>query len=142
MNEESSEHLEQQLARIQPSGVPQELRATVMMAVHRQLIAQRWDRRLVRVAAALLVTGIALNWTVILRDGTGLHGQIGDGQKPEAIVEVAVAVAQATDVQTATSFAQHLAALNGASLSPQQSAAMQQEIQRRVRSSALGRKEG
>jgi len=116
------------------------LRTPVLAAMHRELTAQRRDRRLVRIAAALLVVGIGLNWTVDLHDGTRSPRQLAISSNPAEIVEVAVAVAEATDAQTASHIAQQLAGVSA--LSVEETAALEQEIQRRVKNGAIRRKEG
>jgi hypothetical protein len=142
MNDDSLEPLVHRLSRARQPKAPAELRAPVLAAVHRQLAAQRWDRRLVRMAAMLLVAGFGLNWTVSLRDEGTIPGGVSVATTPEAIVDVAVVVARATDLETGSRIAQHLAALGGTTLSPQQLTAMEQVIQRRVKTGLTSRKEG
>jgi hypothetical protein len=93
-------------------------------------------------AAMLLVVGFGLNWTVSLRDEGTIPGGVSVATTPEAIVDVAVAVARATDLETGSRIAQHLAALGGTALSPQQLTALEQVIQRRVKTGLTNRKEG
>jgi hypothetical protein len=144
MNNDSLEPLEEQLAHSRQSKAPADLRAPVLGAVHRELAAQRWERRLGRSAAAILLLGIGLNWSLGWHDPAALSRQkdVASAPDPQAIVEVAVAVGNATDAETGSRLAQQLAALSGVPLSPQQAAAMEQEIQRRVKGSSLSPKEG
>jgi hypothetical protein len=142
MNNNPLEPLEDQLSRARQPAAPVELRAPVLAAVHRQLAAQGWDRRLARMAAVLLVVGFCLNWTISLRDEGTVRGAIGVASTPEAIVDTAVAVARATDVETGSRIAQHLSALGGTSLSPQQLTAIEQVIQQRVKTGSTSRKDG
>ena len=142
MNDESMEHVELQLAHLQPPGAPQELRTIVLGAVHCQLNAQRWDRWVARIAAALVILGVGLNLLVGWRGGQRAATQVAAAAKPDVMVQVAVAVAEATDAEAANCFVRHLAELSGSTLSPEQAAAIQQEIQSQVKNSVLSRKEG
>ena len=116
----------------------------MLRSVHRQLAGQRWERRLARFTIAVLLIGSALNWSV----GWGDHNlhlpasQFASRPSSQAIVEVAVAIGRATDAETGSSMARHLAALSGTPLSPEQAAAIDLEIQRRVKPGALVGKEG
>jgi hypothetical protein len=142
MNNNPLEPLEQQLARSRQSIVPEALRTPVLAAVHRELAAQRWERRLARAASGLLVVGIALNWTVGLRGERAASRRMEVAAKPEVIFEIAVVVAEATDVETGNIFAQHWAALSGSTLSNEQAAAIEQTIKRNLRNAGAVRKAG
>jgi len=142
MNNDPLEPLEQQLAQSRQSKAPEAMRTPVLAAVHRELAAQRWERRLARAAAVLLVAGIALNWTVGLRGERTASRRMEIAAKPEVIVEVAVVVAEATDAETGNIFAQHLATLSGTTLSNEQAAAIEQAIKRNLRNVGAVRKAG
>lgn len=142
MNDNPLEPLEDQLSRARPPKASAELRAPVLAAVNRQLAAQRWDRRLARLAAVLLVVGFGLNWTVGIRDEGRIQEAIGVAASPEAIVDAAVAAARATDVETGGRIAQHLSALGGSELSPQQLTAIERVIRQRVKNGSKSQKDG
>jgi hypothetical protein len=143
MNENTPEPIEIHLAQFSPSAAPPRLRSTVLKSVHQQLAASRWERRLTCLAAALVLMGIGLNWSLGFHYGNSASSLPSDlVAKSKSIVDAAVAMAQATDVQTATSFARQWAALSGSPLNSQQSAAMEQEIQERAKHNRFGRKEG
>jgi hypothetical protein len=141
MNDDSFDSIEQQLARLQSPASPPSLRVPVLQAVHRELAAQRWDRRLFHLAAALLLIGIALNWSTGLPTHSTTARHVDIAARTESIVDVALTIAEATDAQTGANFAQHLAALSGFSLSPQESAALRQEIQQRLKGNSSSRRE-
>ena len=96
--------------------------------MRRELAAARWDRRLGRVAAALVVAGVGLNAVVGLRDShvarpaeAGLARREG---MQSSLVATAAAVAEATDAETGRSVARQMAALGGWELSDEQAAAI------------------
>ena len=82
------------------AAAPSELRGEVLGLVRRQLAAQRWDRRLGRAAAALLVVGVGLNAAISWRSGQPPTNQAATELKPNAITQAAIAVAEATDAET------------------------------------------
>ncbi|HTQ39529.1 MAG TPA: hypothetical protein VMJ32_10900, partial [Pirellulales bacterium] len=92
----------------------------------------------------ILALGIGLNWTVSWhdRETPSDHAEIASTTDPRTIVEVAVAIGNVTDAETGSQLARQLTALTGAPLNPQQAAALEQEVQRRVKGGFLGRKEG
>jgi hypothetical protein len=142
MDDPALEPIERQLAINRLPGAPGKLRGTVLAGVHRQLAAQRWDRRLGRAAVLMLVVGVGLNAAIGWRNGQPVSSQAGTGFKPDAITQAAVAVAEATDAETGTQIARHLAALGGVALSPQQEAAIQQQIESHFKRGGAQRKEG
>jgi hypothetical protein len=144
MNDDSQEQIEQHLARLHRSPPPIALRARTLKLVHRQLAGQLRERQLGRITIVILVLGIGLNWSVGWRDRDWSTGRREIASRPnsDAIVQVAVAIGQATDAETGSRLAQHLAALSGVALSPQQTATIDQGIQRRVKPADTGRKDG
>jgi hypothetical protein len=108
-------------------GAPESLRNAVLAATRRELRAQRWDRRLGRAAAALVLAGIGLN------AGVGLISERSTSSSTafatnDALVRTAVAVARATDVETGRLLAHQLAVIQDQSISPQQLAALDAAI--------------
>jgi hypothetical protein len=130
VSDESWEQLEQRLATAGP-GAPAALRDTVLRDVRRELQAARWDRRLARLAAAVLLLGVgwnSLNFALDERgDGRAAPGHAwaaADGGPRDALVQVAATVAEATDAATGRNVARQLAALSGRALSDEQAAAL------------------
>jgi hypothetical protein len=64
MENEALEEIERQLTGLHPSAAPGALRAAVLAGVQRELRGARWDRRLARAAAVLLVLGVVLNVSI------------------------------------------------------------------------------
>lgn len=124
------ETLERRL-RANSSGAPDSLRNAVLAATRRELRAQRWDRRLGRAAAALVLTGIGLN------AGVGLISEHSTSSSTfatnDALVRTAVSVALATDVETGRMMAHQLAVIQDQSISPQQLAAIDAAIDAALR---------
>ena len=141
-NLDDLESIERQLTILPLPSAPASLRAAVLNDVHRSLKAQRWDRRLARVAAALLAVGIGLNAAVGWRGGQRAANPTVVASRPDVIARVAVLLAEATDAETAREFVRHLAALDGMTLSPQQEAAIQQEVESHSKTAAAHRKDG
>ena len=123
------------------ANAPAKLRGEVLAGVHRQLAAQHWDRRLGRAAIVLLVVGVGLNAAVGWRTSRPVD-QAAAAFKSDTITQAAVAVAEATDAETGTQIARHLTALGGVALSPQQEAAIQQQIESHSKRGARPRKDG
>ncbi|HZZ27884.1 MAG TPA: hypothetical protein VFE46_07735 [Pirellulales bacterium] len=144
MDNESLDPIEQQLRLVTPKALPSGLRVLTLLAVHKRLMTQRWERRIGRLTAAVLVLGIVLNWTVGWHDHGALFGRevATSAADSRAIVEVAVAIGKETDAETGRRMAEQLTVLSGAANSPEQAAAIEQEIQRRLKSGKLVRKEG
>jgi hypothetical protein len=134
--------IERQLANVPLVGAPAELRGAVLTSVHRQLAAQRWDRRMGRAAVAALVVGVGLNAVVGWRGSPPVANQIVVEAKPDAITQAAVAMAKLTDAETGGQFARHLAALAGTTLSRDQEAAIEHEIKSSSHIAAGRRKDG
>lgn len=133
MEKDSLEPIERQLSGVRPRGAPSELRAAVLADVRRELRAARWDRRLARAAAVLLVVGVGLNvamgWrSTGLRDGS--RQQVVQSTERNSLVDTAVVVAEATDAATGSRFARQLAAMSGRELSADEAAAIDAAVQR------------
>ena len=142
MNEESIEQIEQQLARLQPARSPAELRTRTLKTVHRRLAGQRWESRLARVAAALMVLGIGMNALMSGPSARQSSNSIATLSDPDVLVRTAVTVAQVSDAKAGSDFARHLAILSGSPLTDAQEAAIQQAIKQHLQETADARKEG
>jgi hypothetical protein len=136
MDSESLEQVERQLAGFRPSAAPAELRASVLAEMHRELRASRWDWRLARAAAVLLVVGIGLNLAI----GFSSFGSSDVRSRPvahsnsqQSLLDTAVVVAQTTDAATGRRFARQLAVLSGYELSKAEEAAIDAAVQRATR---------
>jgi hypothetical protein len=138
---ESIDPIEQQLASLPNLPAPEKLRAAVLRGVERQLRAQRWERRLLRIAAAVFVIGFGLNLSVVWHDNQTLpRGTVGK-LNSDSLAQIVVAVSDATDAETGGKLARQIAALYGETLSEAQVAELQRQVRTRsVESSAL--KEG
>ncbi|HEY2882435.1 MAG TPA: hypothetical protein VGJ15_08380 [Pirellulales bacterium] len=142
MDNEPVHSLEQPFAQLPQPKAPAKLRGPVLAAMHRELAAQRWERRFGQIAIALVIIGVGLNVIVGVR-GVSIMRYGGElAMKPQAIVDVATAVAKATDAETGSRFAQHLAALSGTTLTKDQAAAIQQAIKPQLRNSGAGQDKG
>jgi hypothetical protein len=141
MDSDQLESIEKELGRAVIA--PADLRANVMRTVHRRLVGERWERRLGRLAVAVLLVGVGLNWSVGWGDRTwqSAAGQIAARTSSQSIVEAAIAIGQSTDAETGSQIARHLAALSGTPLSSDQAAVIDREIRLRLKS-ARERKEG
>jgi hypothetical protein len=119
MNDDDQE-LEQRLARAMPHGAPAGLRDATLAQVQRELRAGRWDRRLGRLAAAILVAGVALNVGLVLqgpaRPANGAQARMA-GNSRSALAETEIIVADVTDAETARRFVRQMAALGAWELS-------------------------
>lgn len=122
--DDDSRVVEQKLENALASSVPPNLRDIVLRQVRRELAAARWDRRLGRAAAALLVVGIGLNALMAIGVGANRTNFSQRGRSLVALVETAAAVAEATDAETGRRFVRHMAALGGWALSEEQTAAL------------------
>jgi hypothetical protein len=143
MSDEPLEEFERQFAAMQLSGSPAGLRGLVLRDVQRELRAARWDRRLARAAAVLLVIGVGMNVAMgIMSDGVGAR-RLDQGQQAVArpsLVDTAVVVAEATDAMTARHFARQMAAMAGRELSVDEAAAIDAAIRRPAARSTPGGK--
>ena len=130
MNDEWLDQVEQHLAKQRPRGAPAELRSVVLARTRRELASAKWDGRLWRAAAVLLVTGIGLNALVGWNDDGAVAEQAGPGPSPHAIAEVVVAVSDMSSPEAHGRLARQLAAWSSWTLSPSEAAAVEQEIER------------
>lgn len=127
MHHSSFDDFEQQLAPPQSGGAPPALRRVVLDDVNRELRAARWDRRLARVAVVLLVVGVGLNGALALSGGSPRDPrprQFAVDANSKSLVETAIVVAKATNVETGRQFARQIAALNGRELSDEELASI------------------
>jgi hypothetical protein len=119
MDQEPLDEFERQLAATQPAGAPAELRLAVLNDVERELRAARWDRRLARAAAVLLIVGVGMNASLALmesRPHSSPSGQIGGDRGEDSLIETAIVVTEATDAETGRRFARQIAAMSGREL--------------------------
>lgn len=143
MNGESFEQIEVQIASLQLNGAPSGLRAAMLADVQRELRAARWDRRLARAAAVLLVVGVGLNLAIALRtaeSGRSQQARMVPSGSRQSLVDTAVVVAEATDLATASRFARQLAAMSGRELTADEAAAIEAAVRRLAPRSTLGNK--
>lgn len=127
MDQEPLDDFERQLAATRPARAPSELRHVVLNDVERELRAARWDRRLAQAAVLLLVIGVGMNASLALVDSRPSDpraGQIANDHSHESLVETAIVIAEATDVETGRRFAQQMATLSGRELTDQEIAAI------------------
>ncbi len=132
MFDESLEHVERRMAALQPTGALHELRATVLAKVQRELRASRWDRRLARVAAVLLVVGVGLNAGIALNPAVeqSRSSQMATSNARQSLVNTAMVVAEATDAKTGSEYARQMAAMIGHVLTADDVAAIDEAINR------------
>jgi hypothetical protein len=142
MSDNNLEQIEQQLAGLRPAGAPRELRVAVLADVHRELRASRWDRRLARVAVVLVVVGVGLNAAFALPKRAPAPQILAANPTQESLVQVAIGVAEATDVQTARLVARRLASMAGQPLSGDDAAAIDIAVEQRASREAFVGKEG
>jgi len=119
MNDESLAELEQQLAHVRAAGAPAQLRSAVLSDVSNELRAARWDRRLARAAVILLIVGVGLNAALVWQGGSTTerrHPQLAHQPAQDSLIQTAIAVAEATNTETAQTLARQLAALRGREL--------------------------
>ena len=133
MSDELLEEVERQVASLPMAGLPGELRGRVLTDVQRELRAARWDRRLARVAAVMLILGIGLNVGSMSHFDSVGDGRWARGRQPTvrtSLVDTAVIVAEATDAATAQRVAHQLATMTGRKLSEDESAAIETAVRR------------
>jgi hypothetical protein len=133
MSSKSRDEIERQLAGLAPSAAPRELRTAVLDGLQRELRAARWDWRLARAAAALLVVGAVLNLAIGLRpiDSRGMNQPVA-GTRSQSLVEAAVVVAEVTDAATGSRFAHQMAAMAGVELTTAEAAAIEAAVHEAV----------
>lgn len=123
MHDDSLAELEQQLSQANPAGAPAQLRSAVLSDVANELRAARWDRRLARAAVVLLMVGFGLNAALIWQGDGAVeqpHRQLANDSAEDSLIQTAIAVAEATNTETAQTFARQLAALRGRELTDQE----------------------
>ena len=126
MSDDNLEHVERQIAAGGLPGAPSLLRAKVLADAQRELRAARWDERLARAAAAVLIVGIGLNLMNALGSSEldqQPRTQVAADVRP-SIVETAISVAQASDATTAHRVARQMAAITGHKLTAAEEAAI------------------
>jgi hypothetical protein len=136
------ESIERHLTNLPLPTAPPSLRSVVLGNVHNNLKAQRWDQRLARVAVVLLAAGAALNAALVWRGGQSGASQSFPASSAELITRAAIEVGELTDAETAKHFAQHLAAMNGTTLSLEQEATIRNRIKSHSTNSAAQGKDG
>jgi hypothetical protein len=113
MNGDDQEFQQRLICALQRSA-PATLRAATLNEVQRELGAARFDRRLGRLAAAVLFVGIGLNAALVLRgdarSSDAAEATMARGSQT-ALAQTAVVVADATDAETARRFVRQMAAL-------------------------------
>lgn len=125
MNDDSLSELEQQLSLNLLGAAPSELRLAVLADVRRELAASRWDRRLARAAAALVVVGAGLNIAIGVNASSGLNpAHMTSPPSQQSLVQTAVAVARATDAETGRRIARQMAAWGGRTMTHEQLTAL------------------
>jgi len=127
MNDDSLAELEQQLAQAHAAGAPSQLRAAVLSDVSNELRAARWDRRLARAAVILLTVGVVLNAALVWQGSSATQQhptQLAHQPAKDSLIQTAIAVAEATNTETAQTFARQLAALRGRELTDQEIASI------------------
>jgi hypothetical protein len=142
MDDPALEPIERQLTSMPLANAPAKLRGELLAGVHRQLAAQRWDRRLGRAAIVLLVVGVGLNAAISWPGRQLPSNHVVAEFQPDAITQAAIAMAEATNAETGVQIARHLAALGGMTLSQQQQAEIQTQIQSHSRHMIGQRKDG
>lgn len=108
-----NDEIEPLLGRLKPRGVGPELRPQVLAAVASRLEAESaspWLRRSALAVAATLLVGIALNVWVSDRSERRLAQLFGPTPVPKQVLELADAVQEITDTQTAQWIRQRFAA--------------------------------
>jgi hypothetical protein len=130
MNDDTVEQIESQLSAMRPIGAPRELRSTVMAGVRRELRASRWDRRMARFAAALLIVGVGMNLAVgmKLNRDEQQRRHVAAARMRQSLVDTAVVVAEATDARTGRDYAKQLATMMGHVLTKDDAAAIDSAV--------------
>jgi hypothetical protein len=142
MNDESLEQVETRLVGLRPMGAPHALRGAVLADVRRELRATRWDRRLARVAAVLLVVGVGMNSGMGLKPAREYSRslQVVDSSARQSLVNTAVVVAEATDARTGGEYARQMAAMIGHKLTAEDLAAIDAAVGAGLREGTNGNK--
>jgi hypothetical protein len=125
MGDDTLNNIERQISAGDVPRVPGELRRRVLADVERELRAARWDWRLARIVAAVLVLGVGLNVVNVMRSSAldrRSNSQPADVRA--SVVDTAIVVAQVSDVATAERFARQVAAVMGRTLTADEEAAI------------------
>jgi hypothetical protein len=133
MIQESHDELERLLAAAPLPGAPAELRSGVLSSVERELRAARWDHRLARVAVLLLVVGIGMNASLVLKESRtqgSPSGRIAQDRQENSLIKTAIVVTEATDVETGRRFVRQIAAMSGRELTDRELEAIDAAIER------------
>jgi hypothetical protein len=138
MSDHSFDQIERRIAATVRPGAPDELRSVVLADVRRELRAGRWDRRLGRAAALLLAVGVGSNFVIALGAARGAKAPLAGGPSQAALVQTAVAVAEATDAEAGRRVARQMAMLGGWSLTSEQMAALDAAVAKEVRNGKDG----
>jgi hypothetical protein len=126
MTDETLEQIESQLGKMRPVAAPRDSRSAVLADVHRELRASRWDRRLARIAAVLLILGVGMNAGTVLKPAREYSRslQVAESSARQSLVNTAVVVAEATDARTGSEYARQMAVMIGHRLTADDQAAI------------------
>jgi hypothetical protein len=130
MDGDSFDMIERQIASVGAPDAPKELRSVVLGNVQKELRAARWDRRLGRTAAAMLMAGVGLNAAVAWHSDRSQPSRLAAGPTRDSLIHTAIIVAEATDAPAARRYARQFAALRGRQLSGEDAAAIDAAIER------------
>jgi hypothetical protein len=145
MNDEELDNLERQLASLHLPIAPLELRGFILADARHELQAARWDRRLARAAAVLLVVGVGLNLSIGLPSTSGTTVQerpVARSGAQQALLDTAIVVAEATDAATGGRFARQFAAMSGRALTDVEAAEIDAAIKRASTHGSINGNEG
>lgn len=127
MDTEPLDEFERELAAAQRFRAPDGLRGAVLSSVERELRAARWDRRFARAAAVLLIVGVGWNASLVLlapSSNKSQINQIAHNESQQSLVNTAIVVAEATNIEFGRTFARQMAALSGRELTDGEIAAI------------------
>lgn len=125
MSDDILNDIERQIVATDAASLPGDLRGKVLADMQRELRAARWDRRLARIVATVLIIGVGLNVVNVMRSSAvdrpaALHAM----NERSAVVDTAIMVAQVSDAATAQQFARQIAAVMGRKLTDDEEAAI------------------
>jgi hypothetical protein len=125
MSDDTLNNIERQISTADVPGLPGELRSRVLADVKRELRAGRWDQRLARIVAAILIIGVGLNVLNVMRSrALDRPANLQAADVRASVVDTAIVVAQVSDVATAERFARQVAAVMGRTLTADEEAAI------------------
>ena len=142
MNDDIVDQIESQIGSTTAAGLPAELRAAVLADVRSELRAARWDRRLGRAAAVMLVAGVGLNAALARHSDRFQPSHVAASPTRDSLIHTAVIVAEATDATTARRYARQFAALQGRQLSGDDAAAIDAAVKRVTPTAAVRQNKG